>query len=852
MWARGRARGRAAALIIGCVGALGFGAAPAHAIGLDAWNGPGTVNETTGGSTATFTAVVACGTLDIGTSRTYEVSYDFGTASPADVGALSSTTVTIRCTALGNGANGTITFPVIDDALHEADETLSLVLSQGGTEVTRTAMTIHSDDAAPQASVSSPTVNEAAGTANFVVTIPESGLPASYDYAIADGTATSPADYTKGTGTAVTFQPGETSKNLTVTIADDAIDEYDETLKATVTGRDSDSAVDEATKTGTMTVTDNDVPTFTIAATGPTEEGNSGTTPVGFTITRSIASTRTLQLKLSTADGTATAPTDYVAQSNTVVTIAPGEGSKPVTVNAVGDAVDEPDETFTVALNAGGDTSITVNTTPVTGTIVDDDVPNFTIAQTSTPVEGNGGTTPIAFTVHRSIASTRTLSVLFSTGNGTATTPADYQPRINFLVTFAPGDTDKVVTVDAVGDVLDEDDETFTLTLSRGADTSITVAGPATGTIKDDDAAPVSTISINPSHVAESGTATLSVALSAASGRTVKVGYTLGGGSATDGSDYEGSGGTVTFAAGGPTTKTITVPIVEDTVDEFDETFDATPTAPDATSTAGPGTTVTIDDDDAAPTATVADATGSEGSGYVFLPVTLSAPSGKPIELDYAVGGGTATAGSDYDATPGHFAINPGDTSGVVVVPVVKDDADEGDETFDVTLTSPDDHVVPSSTPGRGTITNTAAAPVKTATTATTAVAATATAAASATSRPTGPGPKATLGRISYRRGRASVSIGCPAAFRTCRVTVSLTSVANSRSKVKEWRKARRLGQRLLVVPGGKTASQTFTLSARDLKLLNRAKKIGVRALAVAVDDYGRVGSTSVAGTLKR
>jgi Calx-beta domain len=69
--------------------------------------------------------------------------------------------------------------------------------------------------------------------------------------------------------------------------------------------------------------------------------------------------------------------------------------------------------------------------------------------------------------------------------------------------------------------------------------------------------------------------------------------------------------------------------------------------------------------------------------------MTLPSPSGKDVSVHYATSDGTATAGSDYVASSGSVSFAPGQTQKTVLITVTGDDATEGDETFDVTLSSP-------------------------------------------------------------------------------------------------------------------------------------------------------------------
>ena len=158
-----------------------------------------------------------------------------------------------------------------------------------------------------------------------------------------------------------------------------------------------------------------------------------------------------------------------------------------IRMRVIDDDVDEPDSTVTVQLlpdpryrvgDVGDDDSYTI-------LIIDDDDPPSLEVDDVTVAEGNSGTVNAAFTVSLSTASGRTVTVDWATSDGTATAGADYTAG-NGALTFAAGETEKTFDVAVTGDAVDEDDETFTVTLSNAGNASIADA-TATGTITDDD-----------------------------------------------------------------------------------------------------------------------------------------------------------------------------------------------------------------------------------------------------------------------------------------------------------------------------------------------------------------------------
>ncbi|WP_447002194.1 Calx-beta domain-containing protein [Saccharothrix isguenensis] len=99
--------------------------------------------------------------------------------------------------------------------------------------------------------------------------------------------------------------------------------------------------------------------------------------------------------------------------------------------------------------------------------------------------EGNAGTTPATFTVSLDRPSPNPVTVDFTTADATAVAPGDYAATAG-TVTFAPGETSKLVIVPVVGDTVDELNETFTVTLAAAGGAAITDA-VGVGTIVDDD-----------------------------------------------------------------------------------------------------------------------------------------------------------------------------------------------------------------------------------------------------------------------------------------------------------------------------------------------------------------------------
>jgi hypothetical protein len=210
-------------------------------------------------------------------------------------------------------------------------------------------------------------------------------------------------------------------------------------------------------------------------------EGDSGTTPATFVVALSGPASQTVSCSFATANGTATAGSDYVATSGTL-SFAPGEVEKPVVVLVNGDTVDEAQETL--FLDISNVQNATVSSNRGTGFINDDDGPTISINDVSV-TEGNAGTKSATFTLTLSGPSVEAIAIRAISTPGTATASSDYN-SINTVVIFQPGNVTKTVDVAIIGDTNLEANETFLVNLSDNFGTTI-ADGEGVGTILDDD-----------------------------------------------------------------------------------------------------------------------------------------------------------------------------------------------------------------------------------------------------------------------------------------------------------------------------------------------------------------------------
>jgi N,N-dimethylformamidase beta subunit-like protein/uncharacterized protein DUF4082/Big-like domain-containing protein/Calx-beta domain-containing protein/purple acid phosphatase-like protein len=605
-----------------------------------------------------------------------------GTASGSDYSAVSATALfTPGTTSI------TVNVPVAGETVVESDETFFFNLGTASNATVGRAQavgTIVNDDF-PSLSINNASVTEGdAGsvTATFTVSLSEAfWQPVTVAYATSNMTATAGSDYIATSGT-LTFTPGTTTQTIAVQVIGDLLDEANETFGVSLSDPVNASI---ATAQGIGTIVDND-PTPSIAINNVSvAEGDSGTKTATLVATLSAPSGQSVTVNYATANGTATAGADYVAASGTL-TFAPGETSVLIPLTIVGDTTYESDQTVFVNLSAA--TNATIADAQGILTILNDDLPQLTINSVSV-TEGNFFSATATFTVTLTPASAQTVTVSYATANGTATSGSDYTAAWGTL-TFSPGTTTRTVNVTVLPDTRDEANETFTVNLSSPVNAAITTA-QGIGTILDNDPAPG--ISINNVSVAEGNTGTktasFTVSLDAISGQTVTVNYaTTTGGTATAGTDYVTTSGTLTFAPG-VTSQPVVVTVIGDVLNEADETVLVTLSGATNGTIVDSQGVLTITNDDALPSITIADASiteGNFGTKTVTLTLTLSEASGRTVTVNYATASGTAVSFSDYVPKSGTATFAAGATTTSITVTINGDTIREANETFLVNL----------------------------------------------------------------------------------------------------------------------------------------------------------------------
>jgi len=625
-----------------------------------------------------------------------------------------------------------------------------------------------------------------------------SELPISVDFSTVDGTALAGVDYMAAGGT-LNFAPGIMQQTISVALVDDVL--YEDVEDFAVVLANPVNANLDSGNVAFGWIYSYDSPPVLSVGNATVVEGDSGSTEMVFTVALSAPSSLPASVVFETLDGLGSAlPGDYVPRTE-LLTFAPGETTRQVSVTVNGDVVTETDESLVVALSSPSNAWL--GSSFATGTIVNDDPLNLlidpntftvnegdffsfvpTIANSDVPVqqlqffldsgaagqvpagagieilggqfawlpsssqggatytfdvvvlapalglsdretvsitvndveefptflslgnasvlEGNAGTTLAGFTVTLSQTSPNPISVEYTTSDWTAQAGSDYVGTTGVL-SINPFETGATIFVEVIGDTDVEALESFTLTLFNPVNAVVhPVAWNATGSIVNDDGLPaisIGDVSVFEGDAGDTTLATFSV---------VRVGEfldqpssvlisTLNGTAA--GGDFQPFGGVVIFAPG-EKVQTFSVVVNGDGTPENDEVFFVNLFSPDNATLADAQGTGSIFDDDALSMGIIGvnDVSVFEGDdGTTLLNFTVSRAHGQLLGVvsyvDYHTTDATAVAGSpgagDYSGVSGTIIFGPSESTKIVTVQVHGDLEPEGHEFFQLRLSNP-------------------------------------------------------------------------------------------------------------------------------------------------------------------
>lgn len=638
----------------------------------------------------------------------------------------------------GDAADKFISIPILQDALRNGSRTFTVTLSAptGGALLDAplfTTITIQ-DDEPDEINFAATSYNVAEGAVGNVLVLVHrvgSGVgPANVTWTTANGSAVAGQDFgvlnniNQKTGT-LSWVSGETAaKTITVGTAAAQIPvlnntavEAPELFTITLSNAVGNVTLGAAASTQ-FTINDND---SEISFEGTSVDVNEAGPNVTVTLTRTGSTTLAQAVNFSTTAGTATSPRDFTAITSASVSFLPGEVSKVITlgpnvvpapfVRILNDTAVEADEGFTLTLNTATN-GATVGSNKTMGVVIHSDDSGLTMAAATRSLAEGSGAQQIL--VNRS-GSSGAVSVNYAFANGTAANGTHFTGS-NGTLYWADGDSDpKAIAVSVLDDALINATRTFTVTLS-GASAGTTLVSPVTAvSITNNDntvqfSAATTTVAETTANVV------LTVARTGATaGQAASVQWTAYSGTATEGVDFGSSTGTLTWAAGEGTSRTISIPIINDTIVEGTETFTVSLgnlLGSNLRAGANQAITVSITDNDKGLAFAPATYEVTEGtnSSVIISVQRIGSPAGA-ASATWTTVNGTAIAGQRF-GTAGNSAQRSGTlswpsnnaTNKTIVIPIINNNiGGEGDQSFTVVLTPSAGYTVAE--PGMATVT---------------------------------------------------------------------------------------------------------------------------------------------------
>ena len=558
------------------------------------------------------------------------------------------------------------------------------------------------DDDPPEFSAENETARETADHIVFTASLnaaSDNTVTVAYSTGTA-GTGSDPAeanDFDEATGT-LTFAPGTTAQQLTVTInadGDDDNEEFTLTFSSLMNASFPSSASGGTyAVTGTITA----LPTLALdAAPATVDEGGT----VVFTVTLSEAVSGSHQGTLELTPQNA-----VLSQSSFTPRFGGDEPlSQTFTVTVEDNDRDGPNGSINAVLNHSATDVIRAGLIIETVTVNDDDDPPLVSVSDSTGAEAS----TVQFNVTLSEASDHTVTVQYQTtsapagSGGTAAVAGTDYTATDGTLTIMPGQLGGSIEVTTLANT-DDMEQLFGLQLSNplfaafaGSPAPTTVT--ATGTITE---RPVLALAVDQMAVDEGGTLVFTVSLSDAVGSTHGATLSL----ATENAGVDQSSFTLMFGGTEPQSQTFTVTVDDNDPDGPGGSITATLSLSAATDAIRVGTstvTITVNDNDDPPEFSVADEQASETADNIVFTARLSEASDFTVTVAYTTGiAGSSSSmaeAEDFETASGTLTFAPRELEQRITV-TISDDTDEDVDEFTLTFSSVMNASFPSSASG--------------------------------------------------------------------------------------------------------------------------------------------------------
>jgi hypothetical protein len=682
--------------------------------------------------TITGGKAVARGNLSLGASS-FTVAQNVGTltVSVNRIGGSSGSTSVAYATTSGTAvagtdftaASGTLTWADGDSAAKDfsvavsnaapylGSKSFTVALSHpkaGATLGTPSSakVTINGDEPAPvgtlELAAASSTVAQNAGTLPISVKrVGGSAGPASVAYATTSGTAVAGTDFAPASGT-LQWTSGDTApKSFSVGVNNTTPFSGNKTFTVALSKPSTGAAIGSPGSASVTIAGDAAAPVGSVELTASSFTVSQAVGTASVTVNRTGGSNGAIGVTYQTSNGTAVAGTDFTAATGNVQWASGDTAPKTIAVPVSNATPFSGTKSFTVTLSqpSGG---ATLGSPSSAGVAITGDakaaVGSLQLSTSSVTVNQGSGTATI--TVNRTGGSSGAIGVAYATSNGTAVAGSEFTAT-NGSLSWADGDAaSKMLSVPISNAQPFAGTKSFSVALSSPSG-GATLSTPSTATvgITGDAPAPVGTLQLSASSYAvdqNSGAVTVPLDRTGGSSGAVSVAYSTVSGTAIAGTDFTTTDGTLSWADGDTSSKTLSIPISNATPFSASKSFSVALSAPTGGATLGSPKSANVNiAGDAAPTVgslalSASSYTANQTSGAVTVSVNRTGGSSGAVSVAYATTNGSAVAGTDFTATTGTLSWASGDTAvKTLSVPISNASPFAGTKSFTVGLASP-------------------------------------------------------------------------------------------------------------------------------------------------------------------
>jgi uncharacterized delta-60 repeat protein len=609
----------------------------------------------------------------------------YSTSDGTAMGVVNYTPVTGVLTFTNGQTIQTIIVPLVDNPHVTGDLqfTVGLWGAVGAQLIAPSATTVIEQDADAGLNFTATTTSVLKNGTNVVLSVVCSNPrvePVTVGYFTTDGTATNGIDYTATSGS-LTFANGTTTNTIVVPIIANSLLEGNTTFSVILTNASYPGQLTPPS-VETITIIDSNPgvsfssPAYTVAKTG---------VQATISVYRTGYTNSVMSVDYATADGTATNGLDYVAQSGTLL-FTNGVTNLSFTVPVVNHTGVQPSKTVQLSL-LNVTNAVLASPTNATLTILDSTNTVITFALATNTVAENAGFASLS--VLRLNNTSGPVTVQYATADGTAVAGTNYIASIGTL-TFADGQSSTNIVVPLIYNPQITGDLQFTVGLTNPSNPALLISPSVTTVIEQDADAGVSFATATTSVLKSGTNAVISVVCSNPRAEPLTVYYLTADGTATNGIDYTGYNGTPSFVftnntfifnpgygtllfAGGVTTNTFTIPIINNNLPEGNTTFSVV-----LFGLFGKGKLVAPETN----VVTIIDSTPrvsfsspayavSKNGVQATINVYRTGYTDSVMSVDYATADGTAVSGSDYVGTSGTLLFTNGVTNETFTVTVI-------------------------------------------------------------------------------------------------------------------------------------------------------------------------------------